>query len=86
MSQTDQRPRAAWSLPPRIVRRIVGALCALAVVLDLLIHRHEQFAFAGTFGFYAVFSLIGGVVLVIVANGLRRLVMRGEAYYDGEDG
>ena len=81
------RPDAPWSVPPRIVNWIVRALyavCALSVVLDLVIHRHEILDFAHWFGFYAGFGFVACVVLVLAAKRLRRVLMRDEDYY--EDG
>jgi hypothetical protein len=73
---------------PALVNRIVYtlyALCALSVVLDLFVHRHEKFAFAGSFGFYAGYGFVACVALVLAAKGLRRLLMRDENYYGEAD-
>ncbi len=74
-------------LRPPVVNRIVYSLyavCALSVLLDFAIHRHEQLGFAGSFGFYAWFGFVACVGLVLAAKGLRRILKRPEDYY-GED-
>ncbi|MGE0557732.1 MAG: hypothetical protein AB7O69_05600 [Burkholderiales bacterium] len=58
---------------------IAGILLVLA---DLVVHRHEDFGFAGWFGYYAVYGFIAIVLLVYASVGLRRLVRRSEDYYE----
>jgi len=59
---------------------VVGVLLFLA---DAVIHRHEDFAWAAWFGFYALYGFFACVALVLAAKEiLRRLVMRAEDYYD----
>jgi hypothetical protein len=58
----------------------VGLLLLLA---DLLVQRHEEFSWAGWFGFYAAYGFFACVALVLAAKEvLRRLVKRPEDYYD----
>jgi len=69
----------------RNVERMLRALyvaCALLLVFDLLYTRKTSFAFEGWIGFYGWFGLASCVLLVIVARAMRKLVMRGEDYYD----
>lgn len=73
--------RGPWS----VIVLTLCAVCALTLVLDLVIHRHEKLAFAGSFGFYAWFSFIACVVLILAARGLQHLLMRGENYYGDRD-
>ncbi|MES1943678.1 hypothetical protein PC39_06174 [Salinisphaera sp. PC39] len=73
---------------PRNVDRIVHglyALCALSVLLEFVVHRHETLSFAGWFGFYAWFGFVACVGLVLAARVLRRVLMRSEDYYDDGD-
>lgn len=58
---------------------IVGILLLLS---DFLLHKHEDFDFAGWPFFYGAFGFVACVVLVVAAKGLRRLLMRGEDYYE----
>lgn len=77
-----------WSVPRPIVDRIVYALyaiCALSVVLEWVVHRHEKLDFAGWFAFYAWYGFVACVGLVVAAKGLRRILMRSEDYYGESD-
>ena len=88
MSESGDKHPHRWSVPPRVVNAIVYALygvCALSVMLDFVIHRHEKLAFAASFGFYAWYGFVACVGLVLAAKGLRRLLMRSEDYYGPED-
>jgi hypothetical protein len=74
-----------WLDDPGNVTRLYRVLWAVGLLLlgaDLLLHKHEDFAFAGWFAFYGVYGFCACVALVIAAKGLRRIVMRGEDYYD----
>jgi len=68
------------------VTKIYRGLWALGLLLlaaDLLVHRHEEFGWAGWFGFYAAYGFFACVALVLAAKEiLRRLVKRPEDYYD----
>ena len=75
----------SWIDQPRNVRRIyIGLWLAGAglALLDLVIHRHAETQFDAWFGFYAFYGFVACVALVLAAKLLRRLVMRGEDYYD----
>ncbi|HEY8482355.1 MAG TPA: hypothetical protein VIL71_21225 [Spirillospora sp.] len=82
----DHRPDRRRPLDePRNVNRIVRGLylvCALMVLADLAYTKHPQFDFEGFFGFYAVYGFVGSVTLVLAAKQLRRVLMRGEDYYE----
>lgn len=70
---------------PRNVKRIVYGLytlCGLVFLADLLYTKHPHFGFENFFGFYAVYGFVGSVTLVLVAKQLRRVLMRGEDYYE----
>jgi len=74
-----------WLDEPRNVTKLYRGLWAVGILLlagDLLLHKHEDFAFAAWLAFYGVFGFVACVVLVISAKGLRRIVMRAEDYYD----
>jgi hypothetical protein len=63
--------------------RGLWAIGLLLLALDLLVHRHEEFTWAGWFGFYAVYGFVACVTLVLAAKELlRRAVKRPEDYYD----
>ena len=61
--------------------------CIVLIAIDLFFHRHlsfsnNSFSFEGYFGFYAIYGFVACVLLVIVAEELRKLLMRKEDYYD----
>ena len=64
------------------VLRIFYVICALLLSADLFIHRHVIHNWESLFGFYSVFGFVACVVLVLVAKQMRKLIMRGEDYYD----
>lgn len=76
--------RLFWLRPAvvRVVVYVLYAVCALSVILEFVIHRHEKLDFAASFGFYAWYGFAGCVGLVIAAKGLRRLLMQPEDYYE----
>lgn len=54
----------------------------LLVAIDLLLHRHEDFAFATWYGFYGIYGFFACLALVLIAKWLRGLLMRPEDYYE----
>ena len=79
----DEAPR--WLDDRRNVNMIVYglyALCAAVLVVDPLIHKHGPFAIEHLWGFYGIYGLVVCVVVVLAAKLLRKLVMRGEDYYE----
>ncbi len=62
--------------------RIFFALCVVVLGLDLIFERHVVHPWEGVFGFYAIFGFVACVALVLIAKEMRKLVMRGEDYYD----
>lgn len=74
-----------WLDDPANVTKLYRGLWTVGILLllgDLLLHKHEDFTFAGWFSFYGIFGFVACVVLVISAKGLRRLLMRSEDYYE----
>ena len=57
-------------------------LGAVLVALDLFVHKHEEFAIAAWFGFYALYGFFACVALVLAAKLLRKILMRPENYYE----
>lgn len=73
---------------PANVRRLLQGLyvlCGLLLALDLVIHRHVSHAWEALPGFYALYGFVGCVLLVLIAKGLRRLLMRPANYYDATE-
>ena len=83
-SRPDEKPR--WLDNPGNFNRIVYALytvSALLLVIDPFIEKHGPFGIEHWWGFYGIYGFICCIVLVLAAKELlRKLVMRGEDYYD----
>jgi hypothetical protein len=54
----------------------------LLLLVDFFIHKHGHFSWETAPCFYAVYGFIACVSLIFIAKLLRRLVKRGEDYYD----
>ena len=69
---------------PRNVQRVIRGLlvvCAVLLALDAVIHRHVYHPWEALFGFYAFSGFVSCVLLVVLAKEMRKLVMRGERFY-----
>ncbi len=64
-----------------VYRSVVG-VCAVLLLLDLFHEKHVESEIEHYFGFYGVYGFVCCVFLALAAKGLRKLVMRGEDYYD----
>ena len=62
--------------------RSLWGIGILLLLLDLWIHRHEQWSFAEVFGFHGFYGFVACVGLVLTARCLRILLKRPENYYD----
>ena len=60
----------------------LGVLCAGLFLADFAYHRHAHFSIEGTYGFYAIFGFIAYAAIVGAGWLWRRIVLRGEDYYD----
>ena len=73
---------------PRNVRRVLWALlatCGFLLIADFIFHRHVVHPWEALWGFYALFGFVACAVLVLVAKGMRKYLMRKEDYYDVDD-
>ena len=80
--------KTLWLDDPRNVDKVVYslyAICAGLFLSDLLYHKHVHFAAEGWIGFYAIYGLVGSVLLVLASKVMRVFLMRDEDYY-GDDG
>lgn len=66
------------------VVKVVYAICALLFAIDFLVPKHGEgpFAIEHWYGFYGIYGFVACVGLVLAAKQLRRVLMRGEDYYD----
>lgn len=62
--------------------KVFYVICALLVVTDFIVHRHIYHDWENIPAFYAIYGFVGCVVLVLVAREMRKVLMRGEDYYD----
>ena len=84
---TEQEKRHIFD-DPKNVKRVVYLLflvCAASLLGDFFVHRHMDHPWEAMFGFYAFYGFVACVALVLIATGLRKLLMRGEDYYDGRN-
>lgn len=64
----------------------VIAICALTVICDFFYHKHVEYAVEDLIpGMYGWYGFMASVFLVLVAQILRKIVMRSEDYYDDRD-
>ncbi len=87
MTETpDSAPtRRRWLDRPGSVDKIywsVVAVCAGLLPLDFFYHKHTELEIERYFGFYGIYGFVCCVFLVLAAKELRKLLMRGEDYYD----
>jgi hypothetical protein len=77
-----------WLDRPENVDKIywgVIIVCAALFLGDAFYHKHPYFSMEKVFGFYGIFGFVACVGLVLAAKELRKLLMRGEDYYDKTD-
>lgn len=70
---------------PKNVRRVIYALytlCGLSLIAELFVHRHVDHPWERLFGFYSLYGFVACVLLVLAAKEMRKVLMRGEDYYD----
>ena len=80
----NDEPKTHLFDKPRNVKRALRLLyagCAALLVIELLHHREAAHPWESWWGFHAGFGFIACVALVLIAKQLRRLLMRGEHYY-----
>lgn len=69
------------------VGKVVWAVyvaCALLFAIDFMVPKHGDgpFQVERWYAFYGVYGFIACVALVLAAKQLRKVLMRGEDYYD----
>ena len=66
----------------RKMLKVFYVICGLLVIADFIVHRHIYHDWEKIPAFYALYGFVGCVVLVIIAKEMRKILMRGEDYYD----
>jgi hypothetical protein len=83
--KTPATERRYWLDDPANVKKIVYGLvilCVATVLADFFYHKHVHYDFQGWPGFDAVYGFVCCVGLVLAAKQLRKILMRGEDYYE----
>ena len=77
-------PPGVWDNPTNVRRllHVFYAVCAVLFLFDFVVHRHMVHIWEHLWGYYAIFGWVACVILVLVAKELRKILMRGEDYYD----
>lgn len=85
--QNDEQREYLFDKPRNVARlfRVFYAACVILLLLDFVLHRHVTHAWERLPGFYAIFGFVACVTLVLVAKEMRRVLMRGEDYYDVDE-
>lgn len=82
---TEQhKPEGFFDKPANInlMLKVFYVICALLVIADFIVHRHIYHDWENIPAFYAIYGFVGCVVLVLIAKEMRKVLMRGEDYYD----
>lgn len=64
--------------------RVFYGVCIALFAADFVIHRHAERTLEGFWGFYAIYGFVACVLLVLMAKEMRKVLMRGEDYYDDD--
>jgi len=85
MAMTENTRRHIFDGPKNIrrVRYVLYTVSGLSLVVELFVKRYVDHPWEALFGFYALFGFVACAILVLVAKELRKVLMRGEDYYDG---
>ena len=73
-----------WDRPENVSRflRVFYSLCVVLVLLDFVVHRHVAHPWERFTAFYGFYGFVSCWTLVVVAKLMRKVLMRGEDYYD----
>ena len=85
MSEPSPDEKAYWLDNPKNVAKVfwsVVGTCVILFVADAFYHKHVELEAESWFGFYGIYGFVACVALVLAAKELRKILMRGEDYYD----
>ena len=78
-----------WTHRKGIANMIFWVMAVLSLVMisiDLVVHRHDSFAFAKATGFYGIWGFVSFSFAVLMGWPLGQLLRRGENYYGDAGG
>ena len=81
----DKSEKKYWLDNPRNVDKVywsVWIICALLALTDFFYDKHTTLGIEEIPGFYGWYGFVACVGLVLIAKEIRKLVIRGEDYYD----
>lgn len=80
----QHEPKGFFDKPENIQKmlKVFYVVCGLLVLADFIVHRHIYHDWEKIPAFYAIYGFVGCVVLVLIAKEMRKVLMRGEDYYD----
>ncbi len=80
----NNEPQDFFDKPENISKmlKVFYVLCGLLVLADFVVHRHIYHSWEQLPAFYAIYGFVGCVILVLIAREMRKVLMRGEDYYD----
>ncbi|MDX1452310.1 MAG: hypothetical protein R3183_07110 [Oleiphilaceae bacterium] len=80
----QHEPSGFFDKPENIskILKVFYVICALLVIVDFVVHRHIYHDWENIPAFYAIYGFVGCVILVLIAKEMRKVLMRGEDYYD----
>ncbi len=81
---SEHKPNSVPTRPARLILRIFFALSAIVLLLDFVVEREHHHPLEEMRVIYPFFGFFGIALLIVMAKGLRRLVMRSEDYYDAD--
>ena len=64
---------------------VLGAILLVLLIIEVLAHRHGEFALEDLFLFPAAFGFCAFVLIVVLGHGCRHLLTRSERYYSDEE-
>ena len=81
---TEDSKRHIFDDPKNVkrVRHALYAVSALSLIAEIFVKRYVDHPWEALPGFYALYGFAACVILVLVAKELRKILMRGEDYYD----
>jgi hypothetical protein len=80
----NHEPQGFFDKPENVSKmlKVFYVICGLLVLADFVVHRHIYHDWEKIPAFYAIYGFVGCVVLVLIAREMRKVLMRGEDYYD----